>query len=98
MNKQQINFKQGSNNDYQQIIPDENTLYFLTDTNELYFRNGNYSKGIKIVDSIPLEGEPGQIYLYNKELYCYQDEWIQLTKNNEFEQLKTDIEELLRGI
>lgn len=93
-----IDFKYGSNNDYQQITPDENTLYFLIDTNELYFRNGKYTKGIEIVNSIPLKGEPGQIYLYNGELYCYQDNWIKLTKNNEFEQLKVEIEKLLRGI
>lgn len=97
-NKKQINFKYGSNNDYQQIIPDENTLYFLTDTNELYFRNGKYTKGIEIVDAIPLEGELGQIYLYNGELYCYQDNWMKITKNNEIEELKRDIEELLRRI
>lgn len=93
-----INFKYGSLIDYQQIIPEENTLYFLTDTNELYFRREKYSKGIEIVDSIPFEGKPGQIYSCNGELYTYQNDWIQLTKNNEFEQLKTDIEELLRRI
>lgn len=96
--KQQINFKYGSNTDYQQSTPDENTLYFLTDTNELYFRNGNYSKGIEIVNSIPLKGDSGQIYFFNGELYCYQNNWIKITKNNEIEELKTDIEELLRRI
>lgn len=93
-----INFKYGSLIDYQQITPEENTLYFLTDTNELYFRREKYSKGIEIIDLIPSEGKPGQIYLYNGELYCYQDDWIKITKNNEIEELKNDIEKLLRGI
>lgn len=93
-----INFKYGSSIDYQQTIPKENTLYFLTDVNELYFRGEKYSKGIEIVDSIPFEGKSGQVYNCNGELYAYQNGWIQLTKNNEFEQLKTDIEELLRRI
>ena len=96
--KQQISFKYGTSNDYSQIVPDNQSLYFLTDVNQLIFQGQNYTKGIKIVDSIPLEGEPGQIYLYNGELYCYQDSWMKITKNNEFEELKTDIEELLRRI
>lgn len=96
--KQQISFKYGTSNDYSQIVPDNQSLYFLTDVNQLIFQGQNYTKGIKIIDSIPLEGEPGQIYLYNDELYCYQNNWIKITKNNEIEELKADIEELLRGI
>jgi hypothetical protein len=37
--------------------------------------------------------------LYNGELFTFaKDKYYQLTKNNDFEQLKTDIEELLRRI
>lgn len=96
--KQQINFKYGTSKDYSQIVPDNQSLYFLTDVNQLIFQDKNYSKGIELVDSLPLEGISGLIYCYNGELYCYQGEWIKLTKNNKFEQLKTEIEELLRGI
>lgn len=96
--KQKINFNYGTFKDYSETIPDDWTLYFLTDINQLMFQGKNYTKGIEIVDSIPLKGEPGQIYLYNGELYYYQDSWIKITKNNEFEELKTDIEELLRRI
>lgn len=96
--KQQINFNYGTSNDYSKITPNEQSIYFLTDTNQLMFRGGDYSKGIEIVDSIPLEGEPGKIYLHNGELFTFSDTYYQLTRNNELEQLKTDIEELLRGI
>lgn len=97
--KQKINFNYGTSKDYSTIIPDENAIYFLTDTNQLIFQENDYSKGIELVDSIPLEGEPGKIYLYNGELFTFtKDKHYQLTKNNDFEQLKTDIEELLRRI
>lgn len=97
--KQKISFNYGTSNDYSKITPNEQSIYFLTDTNQLIFRGDDYSKGIEIVDLIPLEGEPGKIYLYNGELFTFtKDKYYQLTKNNDFEQLKTDIEELLRRI
>lgn len=97
--KQKINFNYGTSKDYSTIIPDENSIYFLTDTNQLIFQEKDYSKGIELVDSIPLEGESGKIYLYSGELFTFvKDKYYQLTKNNEIEELKNDIEELLRGI
>ena len=97
--KQRIDFNYGTAKEYSAIVPNKNSIYFLTDTNQLIFRGNDYSKGIELVDSIPLEGESGKIYLYNGELITFiEDKQYQLTNNNEFKQLKIDIEELLRRI
>lgn len=74
-----IQFARGASSDFSPTAASANTLYFLTDTNQIFLGGEEFSKGVEELSSAPaadLIGEQGKLYIYNKTLYTYlNDSW-----------------------
>lgn len=68
----QISFRAGTLAQYKAKTPDENAIYFLTDTKQLFVGASEYSKSVKALAATPTEataGDDGTLYYYNGNLY-----------------------------
>lgn len=72
-------------------VYNENTIYFLTDTQQIYLGDKEYTKSIKILEAQPTAstvGTEGRIYVYNGNLYMcqiigYTYNWIRIANVND---------------
>lgn len=56
-------------------VYNQNTLYFCTDTQQIFLGDREYTKSIKVLDAQPTAstvGESGRLYVYNGNLYMCQ--------------------------
>lgn len=69
----QVKFKRGLYADYAALIPkDSGTIYFCTDTTQIFVGASEYTKGTKVVNAQPTAATPGNVgmmYAYNGNLY-----------------------------
>ena len=72
---QKIKFRTGTLEAYQGITPDNNTLYFIEDTLQLYKGSELYAKSYRIVDSVPTVGMEGVLYIdrVNKAIKAFEN-------------------------
>lgn len=80
-----VNFKYGAYADYQKLaVKDSNTLYFTTDTLQIFKGATEYTKSVKMVSALPESGQvQGVVYLRTNDftLHTYNGtEYVQLTK------------------
>ena len=80
-----VNFKYGAYVDYQKLaVKDSNTLYFTTDTLQIFKGATEYTKSVKMVSALPESGQvQGVVYLRTNDftLHVYNGtEYVQLTK------------------
>lgn len=82
----QVEYLQGTKEEYSQIQDKkENTLYFCTDTKEIFVGDKLFSKTSQILDSIPTDETPGNfgcIYYCeeNQSMYLYSEKsWIMIS-------------------
>ena len=70
----QIVFKSGLKSAYDLIqTKDQNTLYFCTDTQQIFVGTSEYTKSLVVLDAAPTTSTPGnigQLYAYNGNLYA----------------------------
>lgn len=73
--------------------PDANTLYFCTDTHQIFLGANEYTKSTKILNAAPTEatvGDVGRLYAYNGSLYLCSAAsgstytWIRVANVNDF--------------
>lgn len=72
-------------------VYNENTIYFCTDTQQIYLGDKEYTKSIQILESQPTGstvGNEGRIYVYNGNLYMcqivgYTYNWIRIANVND---------------
>lgn len=80
-------------------VYNEDTIYFLTDTQQIYLGNREYTKTIKILDAQPTAstvGENGRIYVYNGNMYMcqvngYVYNWTRIANVNDKDGTVTEI-------
>ena len=63
---------QGLKSSYSKIAHDSNTLYFCTDTHQLYLGDTEYTSNLTILSEAPTsttEGINGRFYYYNGNVY-----------------------------
>ena len=69
----QVKFMSGLKQDYILLqSKDSNTLYFCTDTQQIYLGSDEYTKSVEILSAAPTEstkGDVGKLYAYNGNLY-----------------------------
>ena len=69
----QVKFLSGLKQDYILLASkDSNTLYFCTDTQQIYLGSDEYSKSVEVLSAAPTEstkGDIGKLYAYNGNLY-----------------------------
>lgn len=73
-NNTYIGFARGVSSDFSPATANPNTLYFLTDTNQIFLGGEEFSKGVEELSSAPtasLIGVEGKLYIYNNILYTY---------------------------
>lgn len=80
-----VNFKYGAYVDYQKLtVKDSNTLYFTTDTLQIFKGATEYTKSVKMVSALPESGQvQGVVYLRTSDftMHAYNGtEYVQLTK------------------
>lgn len=74
-----IKFRSGTSEQYKALIPkDANTLYFLTDTFQLYKGDQLYGKSFEVVDAFPATGVDGVLYVSKNKAIKYYNSgaWI----------------------
>lgn len=81
-----ISFKYGAYVDYQKLaVKDSNTLYFTTDTLQIFKGATEYTKSVKMVSALPESGQvQGVVYLRTNDftLHTYNGtDYVQLTKS-----------------
>lgn len=77
----------------------DNTLYFLSDTKQIFLGNKEYTKSIKVLDAQPNAstfGEAGRLYVYNGNLYIcevsgYTYVWTRVANVNDKEGTVTKV-------
>lgn len=76
MANSQVIFRQGTSAGYAALATkDPNTLYFCTDTKQLFLGTSEYTKGTAVLGAAPtsaLAGDHGRLYVYNGNIYLYQ--------------------------
>lgn len=78
----------------------ENTIYFCTDTLQIFLGSKEYTKSIKVLDAQPnatTVGESGRLYVYNGNLYMctvsgYTYTWTRIANVNDDNGTVTSIE------
>lgn len=99
-NNQAVRFIGCSSTSYKNLQTyDENTLYFLSDTQQIFVGSLEYTKSIRVLDAQPnagTVGENGRLYAYNGNLYMcqvvgYTYVWTKVANVNECDGTVTDI-------
>ena len=76
----QIKFRTGDLAAYNSLAAkDDNTLYFITDTLQMYKGSELFGKSYQIVDSLPTTGKEGVLYIdrTNKVIKSYENgSWV----------------------
>lgn len=93
-NNQAVRFIGCSSTSYKNLQTyDENTLYFVSDTQQIFLGSIEYTKSIRLLDAQPNAatiGENGRLYAYNGNLYMcqvtgYTYVWTKIANVNEYE-------------
>lgn len=89
----QVVFRSGTAAGFAAIATkDSNTIYFCTDTKQLFVGDAEYTKGTAVLQSAPTKttvGDDGRLYAYNGNLYLckYVDgttyDWIRVANVND---------------
>lgn len=66
-----VNFKVGTSTAYASAQKDENTLYFLSDTHQLYKGTVDYSSSVIYAAVKPSAGIEGKLYIIGNKAYTY---------------------------
>ena len=76
MAQEVVKFSSGLLANYQALTPkDAGTIYFTTDTHQIFVGDAEYTKGTEVLASQPTDatvGETGKLYAYNGALYLCQ--------------------------
>lgn len=80
-----VNFSYGSKANYDKLTPkDSNTLYFITDTRQIFKGTDEYTKSCKMVSALPASGQiQGVIYFRMTDYTMHVwngTEFVQLNK------------------
>ena len=67
-----VQFYTATYNQYKAAEKDNNTLYFLTDTQQIMKGNYDYTSSVMFVDGLPSTGIPGRLYIVNNKNKAYQ--------------------------
>lgn len=93
-NNQAVRFIGCSSTSYKNLQTyDDNTLYFVSDTQQIFLGSIEYTKSIRVLDAQPnaaTVGENGRLYVYNGNLYMcqvagYTYVWTRIANVNEYE-------------
>lgn len=93
-NNQAVRFIGCSSTSYKNLQTyDDNTLYFVSDTQQIFLGSIEYTKSIRVLDAQPNAatiGENGRLYVYNGNLYMcqvagYTYVWTKIANVNEYE-------------
>lgn len=72
----QVIFRHGTAANYAALSKkDASTLYFCTDTKQIFLGDSEYTKGATVLATAPTEGfagDHGKLYVYNGNIYLYQ--------------------------
>lgn len=95
----EIHFKYGLQETFNDITKDINTLYFTTDTKRIYLGNNAYGSNIETGNALPLSHPAGQIFVLNSSghyMLYFSDgiNWHSLSELDEqqFDELKTELQ------
>lgn len=55
----QISFRQGTKEQFGKLTPDPNSVYFVTDTKQVYIGSDEYTTSALVIDHRPADGEQG---------------------------------------
>lgn len=61
---------------------DADTLYFLTDTNEIYLGQNKYCEPVEVVEDFPESGAQGKLYIHQTTFECKiwdGTEWVTIS-------------------
>ena len=61
----EIHFKHGLKDNFDQITKNTDTLYFITDTQELYLGDQKYSGNIEVGSALPQQQYQGKMFILN---------------------------------
>lgn len=70
-----VKFRAGTSAAFAMLAKDGNTIYFCTDTKQIFVGASEYTKGAVVLESSPDEttkGDNGRLYVYNGNLYLCQ--------------------------
>lgn len=99
-NNQAVRFIGCSANSYANLgAYDPNTLYFVTDSQQLYLGDKEYTKSIRVLEAQPnssTQGEDGRIYFYNGSLWMcevteYVYTWTRIANVNDYKGTVTQV-------
>lgn len=84
-----IHFKHGTAAQYAAATKSADTIYFLTDTKQIFVGDKEYTEAAFILESQPVngttEGVPGRLYVYNGNMYMCDSakNWTKVANVNE---------------
>lgn len=84
-----INFKHGTAAQYAAATKSADTIYFLTDTKQIFVGDKEYTEAAFILESQPVNGTtagvPGRLYVYNGNMYMCDSakNWTKVANVNE---------------